>query len=99
MKLSNPRGILSVLKTLVLGLPALLASQSAFAIMECAGGDGGVVTANIVALDQPVMFNRLGAANVNGMIYSLERDVVTLNAKTVGGVAVPAGTTFDQARA
>jgi len=87
------------LKTLVLGLPALLASQSAFAIMECAGGDGGVVTANIVALDQPVMFNRLGAANVNGMIYSLERDVVTLNAKTVGGVAVPAGTTFDQARA
>jgi len=34
------------------------------------------LTANIVALDQPVLFNRLGASNVNGMIFALERDVV-----------------------
>ena len=38
------------------------------------------VTANIVAMDQPVLFNRLGASNVNGMIFALGRDVVTINA-------------------
>jgi hypothetical protein len=37
------------------------------------------VTANIVAMDQPVLFNRLGASNVNGMIFALGRDVVTIN--------------------
>jgi len=92
-------GMLSVLKALVLGIPALLASHTALAIQECGPGDGAHLTANIVALDQPVMFNRLGASNVNAMIYSLERDVVTLNPKTVNGVTIPAGTTFDQARA
>ena len=39
------------------------------------------LTANIVALDQPVLFNRLGASNVNGMVFALERDVVD---KTTG---------------
>ena len=34
------------------------------------------VTANVVAIDQPLMFNRLGAQNINGMMYALERDVV-----------------------
>ena len=34
------------------------------------------LTANIVAIDQPILFNRLGASNVNGMIYALERDVI-----------------------
>src|SRR3990172_3913800 len=36
------------------------------------------VTANIVVLDQPVLFNRLGASNVNGMIFALERDVINM---------------------
>ena len=34
------------------------------------------VTADLVVIDQPLMFNRMGAANVNGMIYSLRRDVI-----------------------
>ena len=38
------------------------------------------VTANVVVIDQPLMFNRLGAANVNGMIYALRRDVIDNNA-------------------
>ncbi len=55
------------------------------------------VTANIVALDQPVLFNRLGASNVNAMMYALERDVInktsglTLNnggVKQAGNVAL-----------
>ncbi len=35
-----------------------------------------MITANVVILDQPLMYNRLGAQNVNGIIYALRRDVV-----------------------
>lgn len=35
------------------------------------------VEADVVALDQPLMFNRLGAQNVNGMMYALRDDVVS----------------------
>lgn len=34
------------------------------------------ITADVVAIDQPLMFNRLGAQNVNGMMFALRRDVV-----------------------
>ena len=34
------------------------------------------ITANVVALDQPIMYNRLGAQNINNMIYALRHDVV-----------------------
>ncbi len=34
------------------------------------------VTANVVAFDQPIMYNRLGAQNINGMIYALRHDVI-----------------------
>jgi len=37
---------------------------------------GRVVYANVVALDQPIMVNRLGSAIPGGMIYALARDVV-----------------------
>ena len=46
------------------------------------------VTANVVAIDQPILYNRLGASNVNGMMFALERDVVqkgTLKPKSQGG--------------
>lgn len=32
--------------------------------------------ANIVTQEQPLMYNRLGAQNANGMIYALRSDVV-----------------------
>ena len=35
--------------------------------------------AEVVALDQPVMFNRLGAQNINWMMYALKEDVVDAN--------------------
>ncbi len=38
------------------------------------------ITASLVALDQVVMINRLGAARPGGMIYALERDVVPIDA-------------------
>ncbi len=34
------------------------------------------ITADVVALDMPLMFNRLGAQNINGMMFALKRDVV-----------------------
>ncbi len=48
--------------------------------VECTPAN--TVVANVVALDQPLMFNRLGAQNVNGMIYALQRDVVAVDPVT-----------------
>ncbi|MBI4319776.1 MAG: multicopper oxidase domain-containing protein [Chloroflexi bacterium] len=42
------------------------------------------VTANVVALDQRIDFNRLGAMNPVGMIYALKRDVVAKTGKVWG---------------
>lgn len=49
------------------------------------------LVANIVAFDQPLMFNRLGAQNVNGMMFALRRDVVDDHDISLaqGGAAVP----------
>ncbi|NQD58165.1 hypothetical protein HP546_22795, partial [Pseudomonas sp. CM25] len=54
------------------------------------------LVANVVALDQPLMFNRLGAQNANGMMFALREDVV--DDKNVplgkGGAAVPGKVTL-----
>ena len=50
------------------------------------------ITADVVAIDQPIMFNRLGAQNPNGMIYALRRDVVDKDtglAEITGGTLSP----------
>ena len=51
------------------------------------------VTADVVAIDQPLMFNRLGAQNINGMVFALKRDVVDDSVPpkslTQGGTANP----------
>ena len=49
------------------------------------------VTANLVAFDKPIMYNRLGAGNVNGMMFALKRDVINTSTQlplTAGGAAV-----------
>src|ERR1044071_7263368 len=51
---------------------ALFAAGEAAAAITCAR----TITADVIALDQPIMFNRLGAQNVNGMMYALRRDVI-----------------------
>ena len=38
------------------------------------------IKAEVVALDQAMMFNRLGAMNPHGMIYALKQDVVAIDA-------------------
>lgn len=42
------------------------------------------VTANVVALDQPFFYNRLGADNPAGLIYALRRDVVVKTGPNAG---------------
>jgi manganese oxidase len=54
---------------------ATFASFSASAALECAR----TLTADVVAFDQPIMYNRLGASNINGMTFALRRDVVYVN--------------------
>ena len=54
------------------------------------------LVANVVAMDQPLMFNRLGAHNPNGMMYALRADVVDSNGLliTQGGSATPGQVTL-----
>jgi hypothetical protein len=44
------------------------------------------IKADVVALDQAIVYNRLGTINPNGMIYALKKDIVAINA-TQGLVA------------
>ncbi len=55
------------------------------------------VTADVVALDQPFYYNRLGAINANGMIYALARDVV-VNAGVAGLAGRPLSELTDAER-
>jgi hypothetical protein len=52
---------------------AILASASGASAQTCTN----TKVANVVALDQPFMWNRLGAAEPQGMIFALKRDVVS----------------------
>ena len=75
-------------KALLLAGVALAATEQATAAITCAR----TVTANIVAFDKPLMYNRLGAGNVNGMMYALRRDVINVSSRlplTAGGLATP----------
>jgi hypothetical protein len=47
-------------------------SNQAAAAIEC----NRTLTADIVAFDMPLMWNRLGAHNINGQMFALKRDVV-----------------------
>jgi manganese oxidase len=57
---------------LISALASALSATPALAAINCAR----VLKARIVAIDQPLMWNRLGAQNINGVMYALERDIV-----------------------
>ncbi|BAN50734.1 manganese-oxidizing multicopper oxidase MnxG [Metapseudomonas resinovorans] len=71
----------------VLLLGAALCGEDAVAAARCER----TLVAEVVALDQPLMFNRLGAQNINGMMFALRRDVVDSNEVPLhmGGAALP----------
>jgi hypothetical protein len=80
----------SLFVTLTAGL-ALAIPAGAQAAINCARN----LSADVVVFDQPLMFNRLGSQNVNGIIYALGRDVVNkvtgapcAGACTAGNVAL-----------
>ncbi|MCG3211491.1 MAG: hypothetical protein FOGNACKC_05137 [Anaerolineae bacterium] len=62
------------------------AAADAAALPSQEASCGQTVTADVVALDQPFYYNRMGAMNANGMIYALRNDIVE---KTPGGGLVP----------
>ncbi len=83
---------LFALSSLVLLLMAVSAQAQTQEIMPVDGGGGGAITlppptpvcertvkANVVALDQVIMYNRLGTVNPGGMIYALRQDVVAID--------------------
>lgn len=71
-------------------LAVLLASTVAVSPADAATCERNIV-ANVVALDQGIMYNRMGAFNPAGMMFALRRDVVDLNNVSLadGGAAVP----------
>jgi hypothetical protein len=77
------------------GAVAAMVAALAFAGPAVARGRGHcerTLVANVAILDQPLMFNRLGAQNINGVIYALQRDIIDLHSGlplTAGGEAVP----------
>ena len=75
---------------ITLTVAALTLSPAAQA-QSCPEG-GRMLTADVVAIDMPLMFNRLGAQNINGMMYALRRDVIDISNNkplTEGGSASP----------
>lgn len=68
-------------------LASMLSVELASAAVRCERN----LVANVVAFDQPLMFNRLGAQNINGMMFALRRDVVDDRNMSLayGGSAVP----------
>ncbi|MBL0277856.1 MAG: hypothetical protein IPQ24_17605 [Anaeromyxobacter sp.] len=67
----SPRWLGAVLAPLAL-LGALAPASAAAAPVACAR----TISANVVAIDSPILFNRLGAQNPNWIIYALAHDVV-----------------------
>ena len=70
--------------TAAAGLAVAVVSGEASA-QSCAN----TIVANVVAFDQPLMYNRLGAQNVNAMMYALRHDVID---KTSGETEATGGT-------
>jgi hypothetical protein len=76
---SLPRGTPWVRSGGIAALAALLAAGSA-AAQTCTR----TITAEVVALDQSIWYNRLGARDPAGMIFALKGDVVPISGSTLG---------------
>ena len=72
----NHSASISIAAKILIATMCALFGTAAQAQIACT--EDNTVTANVVAMDQPILFNRLGASNINGMIYALARDVVDI---------------------
>ena len=75
----NTRNALRRWQLLCAGVVALLAVSSAHAQTSPPTTCERTVKADVVALDQALIYNRLGTINPAGMIYALKRDVVAID--------------------
>ena len=69
------RSIILVTLLAFLGAVVALAQETAAPTATC----NRTITANVVAFDQVVFYNRFGAFNPGSMIYALRRDVVAID--------------------
>ena len=80
MKIRNAlRRWQSLVSSCCAGVVALFAISSAHAQTSPPPNCDRTVKAEVVALDQALIYNRLGAINPAGMIYALKRDVVPID--------------------
>jgi hypothetical protein len=56
------------------------------------------LVADVVAIDHPMVFNRLGAQNVNWMMYALRHDVIDLKSRYPLNYTEKGNALFEQAR-
>lgn len=61
-----------------IGLAILMVFTGAATAAQC---PQSALEADVVAIDHPIVFNRLGAQNVNWMMYALRHDVIDLKTK------------------
>jgi hypothetical protein len=76
MKKWRPPGSGGITLGLLAGITLAVSSSPASAVATCAR----TLSADVVAIDMPIVNSRLGAANVNGMMYALRHDVVSISA-------------------
>jgi hypothetical protein len=58
----------------------VFSSVLAITLALAAGAEAKTVKAHVVALDQPIFFNRIGALQPGGMIYALACGPIRLHA-------------------
>ncbi len=93
LEMKKPKLIVALYKHYVsaLGLLGLAVMVGGTSTAQAAVSCNRTITADVVAFDTPMMFNRLGAQNPNFMMYALKRDVVDSNnvPLTEGGAQTP----------
>ncbi|MEK6372203.1 MAG: hypothetical protein AABO58_05855 [Acidobacteriota bacterium] len=67
----------------ILALALMVSALAAPAFAQCEKAKR-VVTADVVAFDQHIMLNRIGASLPTGMIFALKRDVIAITGKDAG---------------
>jgi hypothetical protein len=74
---------LAAIAAFALGAGAYVADTGTAEAVQC----DRTITANVVVLDNPTVFNRLGAQNPNWITYALRRDVIDVRTGTPEGIA------------
>ena len=89
MKYPIPPGASGAALGILAGVTLAIGATPAIAAISC----NRTVTADVVSIDMPIANSRLGASNVNGMMYALRRDVVPINSALAGGISALISTT------